>query len=55
MDFHPPLGISTTIARWGLAGLLWLLRRPFLLSRRLWVLLALLEATAAALAVLAIC
>jgi tetratricopeptide (TPR) repeat protein len=37
MHFHPPLGISTTIARWGLAGLLWLLRRPFLLSRRLWV------------------
>jgi hypothetical protein len=29
--------MSTTIARWGLAGLLWLLRRPFLLSRRLWV------------------
>jgi tetratricopeptide (TPR) repeat protein len=37
MDFHPPLGIATTIARWGLAGLLWLLRRPFLFSRRLWV------------------
>jgi len=37
MDFHPPFGISTTIARWALAGLLWLLRRPFLLSRRLWV------------------
>ncbi len=37
MNFHPPLGISTTIARWGLAGLLWLLRRPFLFSRRLWV------------------
>ncbi len=37
MDFHPPLGIATTIARWALAGLLWLLRRPFLFSRRLWV------------------
>lgn len=37
MAFHPPFGISTTIARWGLGGLLWLLRRPFLLSRRLWI------------------
>ncbi|HEX3361788.1 MAG TPA: hypothetical protein VHS74_12410 [Solirubrobacterales bacterium] len=37
MNFHPPIGIATTIARWGLAGLLWLLRRPFLFSRRLWV------------------
>ena len=37
MSFHPPLGISTTIARWALAALLWLLRRPFLFSRRLWV------------------
>ncbi|HEY5054478.1 MAG TPA: hypothetical protein VII45_13840 [Solirubrobacterales bacterium] len=44
MDFHPPLGIATTIARWGLAGLLWLLRRPFLFSRRLWVCATLLAA-----------
>lgn len=37
MGFHLPLGIATTVGRWGLAGLLWLLRRPFLFSRRLWV------------------
>lgn len=30
MSFHPSLGIATIIARWGLAGLLWLLRHPFL-------------------------
>jgi tetratricopeptide (TPR) repeat protein len=37
MSFHPPPGISSAIARWALAALLWLLRRPFLFSRRLWV------------------